>query len=159
LLSQQRAWQRAVEVRRRLILRLPAAEAARVELEVAHLYLDGFRDAAAAREAALRALALDPDSPEALALLSAHAPAAFTDAHALGVLDTALERARNLLADEEARRTAAGRVATIAALRGDEEQRALATQLEALYDGRRLEPRLLAALPSQPIVAIARPVV
>jgi hypothetical protein len=157
LLLAQRSWQRAIDARRRLIPRVAPGEGARLELEIAQVYLDGFADPSASREAALRALALDPSSDGALTVLARHGQ--LSSESAARTLEAALDDARGRLADEHSRRAGASRLVTIATLRGDEELQALGTQVRALADGDALVLRPAATLPARPVMELAKPVV
>lgn len=153
ILRAQRHWQRAIDVRRRLVPLIGPDEASPVELEVADIYLQGFADAAAAREAALRALQLDPNSRKAVQLLSHHPFSNALAPAAVLVLDRAAEAARGLLTDDSARDAAIEQLRAVAGVRGDEEQTALLGQLAALSVGRSVEPRAQVMLPTAPFGA------
>jgi hypothetical protein len=155
-LLKQSSWQRAIDARRRLVPRVEPKEAAALELEIVRIYFEGFSDAAAAREAALRALKLSPMSSEALAALGETALPASMREEAAETLEASLEAARVLLGNEATRGIAASHIAGVARARGDELLRALAEQLLALHVGDPPPARALGAIPAAPIPAATR---
>jgi tetratricopeptide (TPR) repeat protein len=159
LLLVQRHWQRAIDARRRLIPRVPPVEGAALEREIAGVYLDGFTDGAAAREAALRALRLDPSSAAAVELLARIvAGAKLSGEVALAVAHDAEDAARALLVEPERRGAALTQLRAIASLRGDAELTSLGGQLDAIFGARAVEARPVEALPPRPIDDSTRPI-
>lgn len=156
LLRAERHWQRAIDVRRRLVKQLPPAQAVPLELEVAELYATGFSDNGAAREAAQRALALDPLSAEALRVVAQHTTP--QSPRAMPLLELVADEARALVTDPTRRVRGIEHLWHVAQLIGDDELIALAEQASAIFQGRAPTPRAT-ALPGRGIADIAEDLV
>ena len=156
LLRAERHWQRAIDVRRRLVAQLPAAQAVPLELETAELYATGFADKAAAREAAQRALALDPLSAEAILVVAQHITP--QSPRAMPLFELVADEARALLVDSTRRARGIEHLGRVAQLIGDEELVALADQAAALFQGRTPTPRAT-ALPLRSVADVSKELV